>query len=122
MGIRVTHNLDDLEADLRALPVTFAREAPRIVKRNTEEGNRLARQFARERGGTHGSNYYKRISGEMTGPLQGEFGPSAVQGEQYVGAGYRHSAPNMDLPDSADIIGPKFAGDVRDLLDRMFWP
>lgn len=122
MSIRVVHDLDDLERDLRALPVTFAREAPQIVRRNVNEGNRLARQFARERSGPHGSNYYKRISGEMTGVLKGEYGPSAVVGEQYVGAGYRHEAPNMDLPDSADIIGPKFAGDVRDMLDGMFWP
>lgn len=122
MGVRVVHDLDDLERDLRALPVTFAREAPLIVRRNVNEGNRLAVQFARERSGPHGKNYYKRLSGEMTGTTTGEFGPEGVPKSNFVGAGFRHEAPNMDLPDAADIIGPKLAHDVRSMLDEMFWP
>lgn len=119
--VTVFHTLDDLFDDLAAAPVKFARGAAVAVKKNVEGGTRKAKALARERGGPHGKNYYKRISGEMTGPMSGEYGPEGVPKSDFVGAGYRNSAPNLDLPNSADIIGPKFASDVRGVLDEVFW-
>lgn len=117
-SIRVTHSIGDLASDMAAIPVKFARKAPGVVKRNVTEGNKIAQGFARERSGPHGKAYWKRLSAEMTGPLTGEYGPH--DGGTPVGAGYRTSAPNMDLPNSADLIAPKFAKDVGDAAEEAF--
>lgn len=121
MRVKVTHHIDDLADDLIAIPGRFAREAPSIVERNAKEGNRLARNFAREKAGPHGKDYYKRLSAEMTGPLTAEYGPAGIPKSDFVGVGFRNGAVNMDLPNSADLIGPKFAKDVGDLVDGLFW-
>lgn len=121
MRVKVTHSIDDLASDLAEIPVKFAGKAPGVLKRNAVAGNKLAQQFARERSGPHGKNYYKRLSAEVTGPLSAEYGPTGDPKTEFVGAGFRNSAPNMDLPDSADIQGPKFAKDVGDLIDGLFW-
>lgn len=92
-----------------------------VVRDHAEEGNKLARAFAKASAGPHGKSYYKRISAEAITPLEWEYGPSEVDGRQYVGAGYRNSAPNTDLPKSADLIGPKFADAVGDMADGLFW-
>ena len=116
--IIVIHGIDDLASDLAAIPVKFARKAPGIVKRNAVAGNKLAQGFAKERSGRHGKNFWKRYTSEMTGPLEGEFGPHA--GGTPVGGGYRTDGPNLDLPNSADLIGPKLANDVSDLVGDLF--
>lgn len=116
--IRVIHHIDDLADDLAGIPVSFATQAKQVVEWNVQRGNKIAQRLARERSGRHGKNYYKRLSGEMTGHLVGEYGPH--DGGLPVGAGYRHGPPNTDLLDSADIVGPDFAGDVGDLADRLF--
>lgn len=118
MRIVVHHTIADLAGDLAGIPVAFARKAPGVVRRNVNEGNRLAQQFARDKAGPHGKNYWKRLSSEMTGPLSGEYGPH--DGGTPVGAGYRHGDGNLDLPNSADIIGPKFAKAVGDLAESLF--
>lgn len=117
--IRVLHGIDELASDMREIPVKFAKKAPGIVKRNTTEGNKIARRFAKDRAGPHGKNYFKRLTAEMTGPLTGEYGPH--DGGTPVGAGYRHGGVNLDLPNSADIIAPKFADAVGDMVDGFFW-
>lgn len=118
-SISVFHTLGDLERDLTDIATTTRPKLSRIVKRNVEQGNKIAQAFAREASGPHGKNYWKRLSGEMTGELEGEFGPHS--GGIPVGAGYRHGPPNTDLPKAADIIGPRLARDVRDLVDGLFW-
>lgn len=118
--VNVTHTIGDFANDLASIPVKFASEAPVIVRRNVEQGNKLAQANARARSGPHGRLYYKRLTGEMTGLMRGEYGPHGDP-QVFVGAGYRSGAPNLDLPLSADVIGPKLAKDVRDLLDRLFW-
>lgn len=120
-NIRVVHTIDSLFDDLRNMPAKEAVALPKIVKANVTRGNKLAQNFSRERSGPHGKAFHKRMSGEMTGPTSGEYGPEGAPKTNFVGAGFRNSAPNMDLPDSADIIGPKLAKDVRDMLDRLFW-
>lgn len=120
MSIRVTHDIHDLSDDLAGLPVKLGRALPPVVKRNAHEGNRTARKFARTKAGPHGKNYYKRLTVEMTGPYSAEYGPEGDPKTEFVGAGWRHGV-NLDLPNSADLIGPKLASDVGDVLDRLFW-
>lgn len=120
--IRVTHTIDDLEADCREVATTTKARMARVVKRNVEQGNVLARKYARGASGPHGLNYYKRITSEMTGPLSGEYGPTGEVAGNAVGAGWRHGPPNTDLEKSLDIIGPRFARDVSNVADDLFWP
>jgi hypothetical protein len=117
MRVRVTHTLGDLVADLAAVKPKFDAEAPGIVERNNNKGNAIAQRIAREKSGPHGSNYPKRLSAEMTDELTAEYGPH--DGGTPVGAGFRHGGPNMDLPNSADLIGPEFADEVGDMAERL---
>lgn len=121
MRVRVIHGIDDLASDMRAIPVKFARKAPGVVRRNAREGNKIAQRLAKSKAGPHGKNYWKRLSAEMTGPLSAEYGPEGDPKTEFVGVGFR-SGVNLDLPNSADIIGPKFADDVLDTADGLFWP
>lgn len=121
MQIKVTSTLPDLAADMAKIPPRAAGRMATVVKRNVEQGNRIAQRFARESSGPHGLNYWKRLSGEMTGPFEGEYGPTGNVAGNAVGGGWRNGPPNTDLPKSADIQGPKFARDVGDMLDRLFW-
>jgi hypothetical protein len=115
------HNIGDLADDLRTIAVTAKPKMAVVVARDVGEGLRLAQGFARSASGIHGTNYYKRITSEMTGLLVGEFGPTGDVRGNAVGAGWRHGV-NTDLPKAADIIGPKLARDVGDVLDGLFWP
>lgn len=119
-SIRVTHSIGDLAADAAAIPVKFARKAPGVVLRNAREGNKIAQRLSRQKAGPHGKNFYKRMSAERTGPLTAEYGPEGSPKTEFVGVGFR-SGENLDLPNSADQIGPKFASDVLDAADGLFW-
>lgn len=120
MSIRVTHTLDDLANDCAAIPVKLVTEAPRVVSRSAREGNALARSYARASAGKHGTNYHKRLTAEMIGPLSAEYGPEGIPKSDFVGVGFR-SGVNLDLPRSADVIGPKFADAAGDTLGGLFW-
>jgi hypothetical protein len=120
--IRVEHTIGDLEADCREIAATTKARFSRVVKRNVTQGNALAQRFARASSGPHGLNYYKRITSEMTGPLSGEYGPTGTVVGNAVGAGWRHRQANTDLEKSLDIIGPRFARDVSNIADDLFWP
>jgi hypothetical protein len=140
MRVSVSGIPDDLKSDCAKIPALFYQQGRRIIRedvadggktarriarfksgveRNAKKGNGIAQRIARERSGPHGSNYYKRLSAEATGPLTAEYGPH--DGGTPVGAGFRHGGVNMDLPNSADIIGPEFADQVGDLAERLFW-
>lgn len=121
MGVRVVHSIGDLADDMKAIPPTMVRKGNQVIRRNIVAGNREARRLARRKSGIHGRNYYKRITSEMTGLFEGEYGPSAVEGSgQYLGAGWRHGE-NTDLAQSLDLVAPKFHHDVEDMLDELFW-
>lgn len=120
MRIRVHHSIGDLADDLAGIAARSTPELAAVVHRNVNEGTRLAKRFAQAASGPHGKSYHKRISGEMTGTLQGEFGPWG-EPRRFVGAGYRHAGVNMDLPNAADIVGPKLADQVGDTVDGWFW-
>ena len=119
--VRVSHGIDDLRSDLAGIPVELASKAPRILRRNADQGNRLAQKFAKGAGGPHGLHYHKRMSAELLSPTEAEYGPEGVVEENAVGAGWRNGPPNTDLPRSADIQGPRFASDVSALVDGLFW-
>jgi hypothetical protein len=123
MRVQVTKTTDDLERDLRGIPVEARQRFTRTVRRNTEQGNRLAANFARVSAGKHGKHYHKAFSGEMVTPLIGEYGPDASmpQGGMSFEFGSRNQPPHLDLAKSADIQGPQFAKDVNDDLDGLFW-
>jgi hypothetical protein len=116
----VHHTIGDLAGDMRRIPSALVKQGNQIIRRNIRAGNIEARRLARRKAGKHGRDYYKRISSEMTGVLEGEWGPSATKGGDYVGAGWRHGE-NTDLPQSQDLIAPKFHKDVDDMLDDLFW-
>lgn len=120
-SIRVTHSIGDLSRDMDRIPAKLVKEGSKVVRRNVREGNAYARAFARGASGTHGKNYFKRITAEMTGPLEGEYGPHGDVVGNAVGAGWRHGPPNTDLEKSQDIIGPKFAHDAGEMLEGLFW-
>ena len=118
--IHVEHSgVADLAADLRSIAVTAPAHMVGIVRDNVAFGERTAQRLAKESSGRHALNYHKRITGEMTGALEGEYGPHA--GGTPVGGGWR-SGENTDLPRSLDIVGPKFAKDISDEVDDLFWP
>ncbi|MDF1603396.1 hypothetical protein [Nocardioides sp. YIM 152315] len=119
MRVRVTHGIGDLANDLAQIPVSFATRAPQVVEWNAQRGNTIARRFAREKAGPHGKDWYKRLTSEMTGPLTAEYGPEGIPKTDFVGVGFR-SGTNLDLPNSADIVGPDFADDTGDMAEGLF--
>lgn len=118
--MRVTHTIHDLAGDLRQIPPQATIEARQLVRKNAHKGSMEARRIARAKGGPHGKKYFKRITSEMTGPFEAEWGPEGDPKTEFVGAGWRHGV-NLDMPQSLDLIKPKFARDVNAMLDRLFW-
>lgn len=121
IGIRVSHTVDSLERDMRAIPARAALGLAKAVAEATVLGNRRAQGFARKASGPHGSAYYKRITSEMTGPLSGEFGPTSDLHGLPVGGGYRHGGGNRDLERAAPIAGDRLERDVHKVIERLFW-
>lgn len=121
MRVVVTHGIGDLARDLNRKSIEAQRQGRKVVRKNTHEGQMLARKFARASAGPHGKNYFKRITAEMTGPWSGEYGTEGIPKTEFVGAGYRNAPPNRDLANSADIIGPKLAHDAGEMLNGLFW-
>lgn len=121
MRISVTHNIGDLARDCARVPVKAAPRMVKVVKKNVEQGNKVAQRIAQSKAGPHGAAYFKRLSGEMTGPLTGEYGPHGDVEGNAVGASWRHGPPNTDLAKSADLQGPKFAHDAGTILNGLFW-
>lgn len=129
-GINVHHHIDRLAADLAAIPPRAAKELSGVVREGIRVGNSLARDFARESAGKHGRRYPSAFSAEMRKPYlspvanvyQGEYGPdiSKPQGGMSFEFGSRNQKPHLDLSRSADIIGPAFAKEVGDVIDRLF--
>jgi hypothetical protein len=117
--VRVSHGIGDLVSDLVEKPAQVVREGSGVVKKNVRAGHKLAQKYAQGLSGPHGTAYYKRITAEMLTPLSGEFGPN--EGGTPVGGGWRTGAPNTELERAQDVIGPKFAKDIGDMVDGLFW-
>lgn len=130
--IRVHHDLDDLEADLRHIARTARRDMRDVVRQGIVVGANVARDYAKESAGAHGKHYHRSITPEMgrtfegfgTAIIHGEYGPdpSREQGGMSFEGGSRNQPPHNDLAKSADLIGPAFQGEVRRLPDKWFWP
>lgn len=119
MRVRVRHNIDRLASKYATVSQAAEAEMPRLVAENVDYGRDLWRALAREGAGPHGSAFHKRINSEMTGALEGEFGPDGSPKSEFVGVGYRHGR-NADLPKAADKVAPALSRDVRRMLSRLF--
>lgn len=122
MRVHVTHTIGKLRRGCESIATSAPAKLSRVVRTNTNQGTRTAQRIARAASGIHGENYWKRISGEMVGPLTGEFGPTGDVAGNAVGAGWRHGAGNHDLEKALDIQGTKFASSVGKVVDGLYWP
>lgn len=116
--IRVTHSIDALAKDCAKIPAKAAPRMTKVVKKNVEQGNKVAQGIAQRKAGPHGKAAFNRLTAEMLGPLEGEFGWT---GEELVGVGFRNGPPNTDLAKAADLQGPKFANDASSIFRGLFW-
>lgn len=119
MRVKVRHTIDRLADKYEGVAVKTPAALHHIVADNVDYGRDLARALAREKAGPHGQAYWKRITSELTGPLEGEYGPTGEPKTEFVGVGFR-SGINTDLPQSADRVGPAMAADVRKLIARLY--
>jgi hypothetical protein len=120
--VTVTHHIGDLADDLHDVPRKVRAGAHRVLRDNAREGAKLAKGFARTTARRHGRHYPGRITAERAGVLSYEYGPwGHPQGEMSFEWGSRNQPPHLDLNNSADIIGPKMADDIHDMLGEVFW-
>lgn len=124
MRIRVTHDIDDLAADLRTIAAEAKPTMARVVREEARLGNELARGFAKQSAGAHGKHYPNAFSVERVAPLAYEYGPDASkpQGGMSFEHGSRNQKPHLDLNRSADIIATRFGGAVLNDVGDLFWP
>lgn len=125
-SINVRHGMGDLSADLANIAAQTRPRMRGVVRDGVKVGTQLARGFAREKSGPHGSKVWKRINSSMNRDLglfgntiSGEFGYDGVPKSEFVGAGFRHGI-NTDLPRAADIVGPSFLRSVDDEIGDLF--
>lgn len=116
--------LAGLERDMRAIPVSAARETAKLVRDNAKAGNRRAKVFAKGSARKHGKHYPNAFTAEAIGPTAWEYGPdsSKPQGDMSFEFGSKNQKPHLDLAKSADIVGFQMRLDVRDMVEGLFWP
>lgn len=130
MKITVSHTLGDLERDMRRIPRMVVADMRDVVREAAIVGNTVARDNARRTAGTHGKLYPRSFTWEMRHSLFGgagfvaEYGPvvGRRQGGMSFEFGSRNQPPHLDLNKSADLVGPAFAGEVRQKIGTWFWP
>lgn len=110
--------ISETARDLEAMKPTIATDGAAIIHENGEDLNRVARALARQKAGSHGQNYFKRIKAEMIGDLAVEVGPSALLGERYVGVD-APGGPGRDLDEALAKVLPGFQKDAASLMDRL---
>lgn len=113
-------DIADLAGDLKRIPATARLRGAAVVAKNVEIGAEATRTIAKAMAGPHGEDYYKRITGEMTGPLQGEFGPEGPPKTDYVGVDGSAGAWR-DLQKAETKIAARFQRDIRRMVDGLFW-
>lgn len=131
MKVRVQHTIGDLASDLRKIPAMAVRDMKKTVRQAAIVGNTVAKDNARRTAGKHGKHYPKSFTWETAsfygfggGEFVAIYGPDAArpQGGMSFEHGSRNQPPHLDLNKSADLIGPSFAQEVRQLPDGWFWP
>lgn len=120
MRVRVVGGVADLRRDMESIATRVRPDMRGVVRDGIRVGKMLARENARASSGPHGKSFHKRINAEMTGDLEGEFGPDGTPKTEFVGAGFRHGV-NTDLPRAADVVGPAFLRSVDDKVKDWFW-
>ncbi|GAB3776767.1 hypothetical protein FB382_004392 [Nocardioides ginsengisegetis] len=123
MRIKVEHHIGDLYDDMVRIVTTAPLDLEDVVRSNAYQGNRIARDFAKQSAGKHGKLYPNAFSTERNGLHSWEYGPDAAkpQGAMSFERGSRNQPYHGDLAKSADLIGPKFAHDVGEVIDGLFW-
>ena len=129
-GLKVTHHLDKLAADMADIIPRAKVEMRGKVRDGIRAGNTLAKDFAKRSAGRHGKHYPNAFTTQMNSGAglfgnvySGEYGPDAErpQGGMSFEGGSRNQPPHNDLAKSADIIGPSFAQEVSQMADGWFW-
>lgn len=130
MRVTVTHGIDDLADDLRAIALRVRPEMREVVRDGLRVGTELARANARRSARKHGKHYPRAITSEMHSGLglfgntiSGEYGPDVArpQGGMSFEFGSRNQTPHLDLARSADLVGPSFLRSVDDRVKAWFW-
>lgn len=131
MRIKVTHDIDDLANDMVAVARNARSDMVKVVRNGIRVGNAVAKDYARVSAGAHGKHYHRAFSAEMhgivsfggTAGISGEYGPdiSKPQGGMSFENGSINQKPHRDLAKSADLIGPSFAQEVRQMTAEWFW-
>lgn len=129
--MRVTRNtLDGLERDLKQIPARSVRDMKSCVREAAITGNTVAKDNARVTARRHGKLYPRAFTWETGGgfafggaTFTATYGPDAnrPQGGMSFENGSRKQPPHRDLARSADLMGPVFAHEVRQLPDKWFW-
>lgn len=124
MRITITHSIDELADDLRAIAVGAPVDMAACVRDNAQTGRNWAKQFARSSSGVHGKHYPNSITAEALGPTTWEYGPDSAmpQGGMSFEFGSRNQPPHLDIAKSADMVAPQFHDEVEDMVDKWFWP
>lgn len=135
MGVRVTHSIGDLEADLRTIAGRAPTELKAVVRKNAMEGAKLARKYASEQHSYHSSidapyprsitwDQPKYFAGVGGGSVSAEYGPDTArkQGNMSFEYGSRKQPPHLDLARSADVIAWQFGPNTLYVADKLFWP
>lgn len=125
MATRIYHTLDDLEADLRTIALTFKPRMAEKVADVARDGNKVGKANAKRTAGAHGKHYPNAFSAERHHPLSWEWGPDAAkpQGGMSFERGSRNQPPHHDIAKAADLHGAAdLAKRANDVLDRLFWP
>lgn len=119
-SIRVTGGVGDLARDQARAAAQAPRKLRGAVRRTERYTTSLVRSIARAKSGPHGKAYYKRIGGEMIGPLSAEIGPEGIPKSEFVGAGFRHGE-NRDLDQARKPAGERLAEEARKALGELPW-
>ncbi len=133
MGVRVTHDVDDLANNLVAIARRVRPEMREVVGDTARECNKIAQGYARRNNGpkSHARKYPGTFSAEMYGNL-GLFGNtiSAEYGPRHSGQGMLagiledgrgYNAPQNNLRRSADVAGDKLMLKVGLRVNGWFW-
>lgn len=129
-SVRVVSSLGDLERDLREIAPKAKAEFQGVVREAIKVGNQVARDNAKRTSGKHGKLYPRAFSSQMNpggglfgNAYSGEYGPDIAkpQGGMSFEFGSRNQKPHLDLARSADLIGNALPGEVRGVLDGLFW-
>lgn len=121
--LRVHSTVGYLASDLEHIAGRVKPEMRGIVREGIKAGEKAGKAFARRSSGSHGPHYIDAITSEMTGPLEGEWGPdvSKPQGDMSWERGSVNQPPHNDMAKAADVIAPKFHEKVERAVNGWFW-